>query len=216
VALAGLLLLGCGGHPGGQVSSFVTRDGFQLTAEEFGTGSKGVVLAPAEDTDRTSWSGLARTLASEGLHVLTFDFRGYGSSQGERNPAQGDRDVAAAAQFMRSHGAQRVVLVGASAAGLACLKAAGLGMTAGVATLSAPPEYMGLTVGSEIVSLLIPKLYMASEGDAPAISEGNKLLAVSAEPRDLKTYPGSARGAALLRDPRAASDLSEFVQGALR
>jgi hypothetical protein len=101
--------------------------------------------------------------------------------------------------------------------GLACLKAAAAGApTAGVATLSAPPEFMGLSIGSEITSVFVPKLYMAGEEDTDAVSEAEVLLRVSSEPRTALTYPGGARGIALLGNQKATSDLLEFIGSALR
>jgi len=34
-------------------------------------------------TDRSSWGQLANMLVKEGFHILTFDFRGYGQSEGD-------------------------------------------------------------------------------------------------------------------------------------
>lgn len=217
-ALAAAVLLGaCGGGAVVAVpASFGTRDGFQLAGEEFGQGPKGVVLVHGEDGDRRSWSGFARELAAKGFHVLTFDLRGYGSSQGERAAARSDRDVVAAVEHLATRGASRPVLVGASLGGLSCLKAATSRMAlAGVATLSAPPEPEGLTIGNDIALVTAPKLYLVSAGDTGGSAEGELLLRVSPEPRNLITYPGSARGVDLLKDGKARSDLVAFVAGAL-
>lgn len=44
----------------------------------------GIVLLHQCNRDRRSWNNLATKLTSEGFHVLTLDYRGYGESGGER------------------------------------------------------------------------------------------------------------------------------------
>jgi dienelactone hydrolase len=46
----------------------------------------GILLLHQCNRDRTSWNGLAETLAKDGFHVLTMDFRGFGESGGKRFP----------------------------------------------------------------------------------------------------------------------------------
>ena len=78
-----------------EVVRFTTDDGEQLEATVYGDGPRGVVLAHMRSRDRSTWDGFARAAAAEGLHVLAFDFRGYGGSSGERDTAL-DTDILAA------------------------------------------------------------------------------------------------------------------------
>ena len=47
-----------------------------------GAPGPGMVLLHQCNADRTSWDKLAGELAEAGIHVLTFDYRGYGESTG--------------------------------------------------------------------------------------------------------------------------------------
>jgi pimeloyl-ACP methyl ester carboxylesterase len=64
--------------------------------------------------DQSSWYATAERLAQEGYLVLTFDFRGYGDSGGEKQIDLIDGDVGAAITAIRGEGAAEVVLAGAS------------------------------------------------------------------------------------------------------
>jgi dienelactone hydrolase len=61
-------------------------DGITLKGTYVSPGKPGpaVLLLHQCNRDRTAWSGLANAAALRGFHVLTFDFRGYGESEGER------------------------------------------------------------------------------------------------------------------------------------
>ena len=65
------------------------------------TGPRGLVLAHMRSRDRSTWDAFATAAAAEGIHVLTFDFRGYGASTGARDTAL-DTDLAAAVELLRS------------------------------------------------------------------------------------------------------------------
>ena len=62
-------------------------DGLRLKASYYSPGKPGpgVLLLHQCNRDRSVWNDLAMQLAASGLHVLTFDYRGYGESQGERH-----------------------------------------------------------------------------------------------------------------------------------
>ena len=84
-----------------QLTTFSTDDGGMISAELYGKGTRGVVLAHGGRFTKESWRGQARVLATRGFHVLAFDFRGFGGSRG---PGQVDFDTApfgsAHAQFL--------------------------------------------------------------------------------------------------------------------
>ncbi len=69
-----------------------TSDGVVLKGTYFSPGRPGpaVLLLHQCNMDRHSWDGLADDLAGAGMHVLTFDFRGYGDT--------GDKPADAAAR----------------------------------------------------------------------------------------------------------------------
>jgi dipeptidyl aminopeptidase/acylaminoacyl peptidase len=108
--------------------SFSTQDGGTVTADVYGTGERGVVLAHGGRFNKSSWEKQARTLADAGFRVLAIDFRGYGQSQG---PGQVDPmsaplhlDVLAAVRYLQQNGVKSVAVVGGSMGGSAAAGAA--------------------------------------------------------------------------------------------
>ncbi len=75
-----------------QPVAFEATDGTPLRGHLFGKGPTGVILAHMYPADQKSWFPLARKLAEEGYLAMTFDFRGYGESGGEKVISEIDRD----------------------------------------------------------------------------------------------------------------------------
>jgi alpha-beta hydrolase superfamily lysophospholipase len=183
-------------------------------------GKSGVVLCHMYPSDQASWDTEARLLSREGLTVLTFDFRGYGKSQGSKDIRLIDRDVTAAVGFLRDVGVRELVLVGASMGGTASLKAAGQIQTlssvrvAGVATLSAPVEFMGISARESLPGLQLPLLFVAAEGDSGAAG-ARELESLSGGLGDLQIVPGGDHGTDLLTGSQTEQVrlvLLEFLQ----
>jgi pimeloyl-ACP methyl ester carboxylesterase len=196
--------------PGGvsQPVRFTTADGLTLGGHLFGSGPSAVILTHMYPADQTSWYPTAERLADAGYRVLTFDFRGYGESQGDRQIDRIDGDVAAALAYLRSAGAAEVVLVGASMGGTAALAAAAEAQSlssmrlAGVVTLSAPVEFKGLSAVEAVPRLVVPVLLIAAEEDAGA--EGARRLAdLAGGPVELRILPGDEHGTRLLEGDQA-------------
>ncbi len=96
--------------------SFPTQDGGVVSADLYGTGDRGIVLAHGGRFNKESWEPQAQALAAAGFRVLAFDFRGYGQSRG--GAEEGCRfDVLAAVRYLRQTGAKTVAVVGASMGG---------------------------------------------------------------------------------------------------
>jgi pimeloyl-ACP methyl ester carboxylesterase len=188
--------------------TFTTEDGVALSGHLFGSGEAGIVLAHMYPADQTSWHGPAERLAREGYLVLTFDFRGYGDSQGSKDIELIDRDVFAAIIALADAGAGRVLLVGASMGGTACLVAADASQplsrvfVSGVATLSAPVEFKGLSAQTAVPKLTMPLLFVAAEKDAGA-DGARRLQELSGDTGDLHIVPGDDHGTDLLQGDQA-------------
>src|SRR3990172_347800 len=115
ILVAGLLLAlaGCASETF-QAVTFASTDGLELSGRLFGEGDTAVVLAHMYPADQGSWKEFAQELAEKGYMAVTFDFRGYGRSQGPKEVSQMDRDVEGALDFAKARGARSVFLAGAS------------------------------------------------------------------------------------------------------
>jgi pimeloyl-ACP methyl ester carboxylesterase len=201
----------------GRQLTFATEDGVLLSGHLFGSGKGGVVLSHMFPADQKSWYPTAKRLAAEGYLVLTYDFRGYGFSEGTKQIEYLDRDVLAACQEIASAGATSVVLVGASMGGTASLLAASRMFTAqlstqqatgtritvaGVATLSAPVSFRGLSAETSVADIYCPLLFVAAREDVGA--EGAlELERLSGNTGDLEIVSGSDHGTDLLAGSQA-------------
>jgi pimeloyl-ACP methyl ester carboxylesterase len=187
--------------------TFESSDGVKLAGRIFGDGSVGVVLSHMLPADQQSWWDFARELADEGYLVLTYDFRGYcpggaaGCSAGDRDIAAIWQDVLGGIDEVRSEGAVRVVLVGASMGGTASLVAAskpGVDVEA-VITLSAPTSIEGLVADpGTLASVGAAKLFIAGLGDAQAADAAQQLWATAPQPKRVEVLTSDDHGTDLL------------------
>jgi pimeloyl-ACP methyl ester carboxylesterase len=187
--------------------TFRSVDGVQLAGRVFGDGSVGVVLSHMLPADQASWWDFGRVLADEGYLALTYDFRGYcpggdaGCSDGDRNIAAIWQDVLGAIDEIRSEGAARVVLIGASMGGTASLVAAskpGVDIEA-LVTLSAPISIEGLVADDVTLSTVTAaKLFIAGNGDADAAASAEHLFATSPQPKRVDILTSNDHGTDLL------------------
>ena len=91
LSAASILLIACasiaaGAPVTGTPVELKAADGVKLAATYY-AGEKpgpGILLLHQCNKDRSSWNGLAESLARDGFHVLTFDYRGFGESGGKR------------------------------------------------------------------------------------------------------------------------------------
>jgi len=190
-----------GAAPASGAVRFTTSDGVVLAGTVFGDGSAGVVLAHMFPTDQTSWYPFGRQLAAEGYRALAFDFRGFGRSGGSRRVDEIDLDVRAAAAYLRSQGARRIVLVGASMGGTASIKAATPGGVDALIAISSPMRFRGLNVSeTELTRLTMPSLWITSERDSvtPAM---RAMHAAAGGRKTLHVYSGSAHGTYIFDSP---------------
>jgi pimeloyl-ACP methyl ester carboxylesterase len=197
-----------------------TSDGLTLTGRLFGTGMTGVVLAHQVDDDQSDWFPFAGTLATTGYQVLTFDFRGYcgggGCSEGDGDDYKFWKDVVAAADFLQHRGADQVVLIGASIGGEACIQAARDlgGRVDGLVTLSASE---GLTQGTgatrkDVEAIVVPKLFIAAEGDREFAAYASDLYRFAIEPKQLSILPATGHGVFLFITESARDRTPALIQ----
>jgi pimeloyl-ACP methyl ester carboxylesterase len=205
-ALAALLVssgipMACRAEEESRPVSFEATDGVPLRGHLFGKGPAAVILGHMYPADQKSWFPLARKLAARGYLAMTFDFRGYGESGGEKVISQIDRDLEGAYRFLKP-GAEKIFLAGASMGGTAAIRVAAANPTAGLISLSAPAAFRGLDAREAIGKIEAPCLFVAAEGDgyaAAAAKEFNK--AAKSEDRILLILPGTEHGTRLFDGP---------------
>ncbi|HEY7761383.1 MAG TPA: alpha/beta fold hydrolase [Actinomycetota bacterium] len=230
IAIAAVVLAACGPSspppsPGSEPVSFTSAGGVELEGRLFEAegATAGVVLAHMRPADQSSWFEYADTLADEGYRTLTFNFRGYcpggdaGCSAGEVDVPSLWRDVEAAVRFLRSAGAPRVAVIGASMGGTAGLVAASqpTARIAAVATLSAPMSIDGLVVSPEMLSATpSAKLFVAGNADAAAATDAQRMYDLSVPPKRVEILPSEDHGTDLLdgnQGPNVRGVLSSWL-----
>ena len=233
LALAGALALalsGCGGEATPtspakatatyQAVTFLSTDGLELSGHLFGEGDVVVILAHMFPADQGSWQDFARELAEEGYMALTFDFRGYGSSQGPREIDQIDKDVEGALDYVEELGASSIVLTGASMGGTASIKVAARREVSGVISLSGAVEFRGLEALADVKQVQVPKLFIAADGDQSARQSLETLYDSSPGEREFLVLAGSsAHGTDLLKGTesrRVREEILGFLERTLR
>ncbi len=195
---------------GPRVVTFVSDDGVTLSGTLYGSGARAIIFSHMFPTDQTSWTPLAKDLAGHGYLVLTYDFRGYGTSQGTKDVSKIDHDLRAAVTFVRAQGATRLALVGASMGGMATAKVAAVEKPDAVVIMSAPQSFMGLAVSDdEVKAITAPKLFIGSEQDGPT-STTLHMFDVAPEPKDKHIYPGSGHGTYIF-DSEYGADLTQRI-----
>jgi uncharacterized protein len=188
--------------------TFRSADGVKLSGRLFGSGTVGVVLSHMLPADQTSWWDFASELADEGYRALTYDFRGYcpggdaGCSAGAKQIAPIWQDVLGAIDEIRSAGATRVVLIGASMGGTASLVAASKpgAQVQAVLTLSAPASIEGLVADPQTLSTVTAaKLFIAGNADPTGSADAaQQLYDSSPQPKRVDIVTSSDHGTDLL------------------
>jgi pimeloyl-ACP methyl ester carboxylesterase len=181
--------------------SFSSADGVPLKGHLFGSGKTGVILAHMYPTDQRSWFALAQKLATEGCTAMTFDFRGYGESGGNKEISQIDRDLEAAYLFLKPK-VERIFLIGASMGGTASVRVASRQPVDGVVCISGPVSFSGLDAEGAIGKVKAPCLFIAAEKDpGQAASSARHLHSQAQCKKDLLILSGSEHGTFLLQGP---------------
>ncbi len=186
-----------------------TGDGQQnpivLDARVFGDGEIGVILAHMRTADQSSWFPFATELAATGdFTIMTFDFRGYGASTGEKQFERIDADLTAAYEYMRDRlKVEEIFLVGASMGGTASLVVGARVPVAGVVSISSPGQFPPLDAVETVDEIAAPKLFITSAEDVPAFRSQKEFWEAASAPRTQHIYDGNAHGTALFDGPHA-------------
>jgi alpha-beta hydrolase superfamily lysophospholipase len=164
---------------------FPSRDGTPLDGADLGSGAVGVVLAHQYPAELCGWWPFAVYLARHGMRVLLFDFRCFGESTCPSGNGSYVDDMLGAAAELRSRGAKRVFLMGASLGGTVAMMA-GPQLSpppAGVVSLSGEADLGYLAGGFTRLDALsaVPRLrapfleIMAKEDTAVSVADARRL-----------------------------------------
>jgi uncharacterized protein len=203
-----LALAGCAPDRPDHAVTFTAEDGVSLTGRVFGAGTTAVVLSNMGDNDPAPWEAFAPSLASNGYLLLTYSFRyPLRTDSFTEAMARGTvPDLLGAVAYVRTLGATRVVLIGASLGGITVGKVAGSVRPAAVVVLSSPQELSayGLVVSApELEAMAGPKLFIASEQDTTVPPAQTRAYFDHApEPKQFHSFPGDGHGVRIFAGPR--------------
>ncbi|MCL5073698.1 MAG: alpha/beta fold hydrolase [Actinobacteria bacterium] len=197
--------------PQGEIN-FKTDDGININGNIFGNFNRLVILSHMYPTDQTSWIKFAKFLNENNISVLTYDFRGYGKSEGKKDMPNIYKDLEAALKFLNQYDLSKIYLMGASMGGTASILAASESDVNGVITISAPDEFEGLSAKEAIKNLKCPKLFIASKEDIYAFGSMNFFYDNSDEPKEKLTLDGKSHGTFIFdEEPENGEKIKESV-----
>jgi pimeloyl-ACP methyl ester carboxylesterase len=173
--------------------TFETEDGETLNGTLFGRGPVDIVLAPDYPGKQEGWVPFAEAAAQSGYRALTFDFRGYADPEDRVEWADSPTDLDTALTFLRAHGGQQFVVMGAGQGGLAAILAAGEhDDVIGLAVLSTPREVNGLDLtNGDLRRIDVPSLWVGARTDLSQSVEEFSDLAGGGD-KEMWIYEGSS------------------------
>lgn len=179
---------------------FRTADHLQLDGWLYQDGAKtAIVCLHGLAGDKSEWVDAAPWFAVRGYMVLAFDFRGYSASQGPYTANKLDLDALAALAFVRSRGAQEVILLGSSLGAKVALRVASYTPVAGVIGLSPGYSNLAPSRGDFALSKAVPrkvkapKLFIDTQQDVFA-AEMQRMYQEATPPKAMHLYPGNEHG----------------------
>ena len=196
--------------------SFPTADGGVVSADSYGAGEHGVVLAHGGRFNKGSWEKQAQALTAAGFRVLAIDFRGYGQSRGpgDADPMSAPLhlDVLAAVRYLRKSGAKTVSVVGGSMGGGAAGDASIQSEAGEIDRL----VFLGAAPNGPAEKLKAPSLFIVARDDASA--DGLRLPGIRAQyekapqPKELIVLDGSAHAQFLFHTDKGDRVMREILR----
>jgi pimeloyl-ACP methyl ester carboxylesterase len=179
-----------------------TSDGLKLDGAVIGDGDLGVLLLHEFPADLCGWWPYANYLADRGMRALAIDMRCLGKSEcGRRGKAGAIADVQAGMDELRTEGARRVAIVGASYGGAIAVVAGAKLHPAAVVDLSGEQTLAGLVPGYDEVDSLAaaprlkaPALFVVARKDnyTPVAAMRRVYRAAGSRPKQLIVLPFEA------------------------
>jgi dienelactone hydrolase len=210
----------CGsrGRPGPAVM-FRSQTNRKLRGVIFGKATATVVLAHQSNQTLCDELDLARQIAAQGMEAFAFDVGGDAPAPVDdplANYQTWDRDVVAAIAVVRSRGATRTLLLGASQGGCAVLVAATEVTPAptGVVSLSGEQRVADLDCDAAATRYTGALLVVASANDRYLDSAAAQGLVAESPSQDKRALvlPGTAHGFALLAEDDVLTQVVSFLR----
>jgi pimeloyl-ACP methyl ester carboxylesterase len=174
-----------------------------LSMSVLGKGPRGVVLSNQSDNNPCAWLPFANRLVRSGFRVAVYYYSGEGAY----------KDTVAVAAKLRSLGAKRIALVGASEGAKSSIAAAAKARASGVVSLSAELDLDGYgNLLPAARKLKAPVLYVYAKEDSLA-EVNTPLLYKATRERDkqLVALPGLEHGTELLAHPSVRDRILRFL-----
>jgi len=194
--------------------TFTTPDNATIEGTLYGEGDTAVIFSVMGNCKR-GWEDMAEIVAQNGMTALTYQWHGCRES-GSANETELKKfvnDLRGAINFMRAHGAKKIILVGASLGGCASAKLAAESQADGLIVVASPPEIsqFDFEILPADVNTNISKLFITAENDNVVSQDQTRaLFDLAAEPKEWQTYPGSAHGTDLF-ETENESELQERI-----
>ena len=172
---------------------FTTEDGGSIQAAFFKAESaKAVVFAHGAVFNKESWYFLAEKLQGQNVASLAIDFRGYGKSKAG-STSRKMYDIIGAVNYLREQGFTEINIIGGSMGGAAVLAAWSF-----IKTPVSKVVLLAPAGGNPIKSGSTGKLFVVSQ-DEGLYDRVKEIYDNSAEPKQLKVFPGSTHAQHLFK-----------------
>ena len=200
----------------------LAHDGVKLKATYY-TSDKpgpGMLLLHQCNMDRKSWKQLATTLAQFGIHVLTFDYRGYGETPSVGGYENHSKDIDSALAMLMTQPRVDTLNIGAGGASCGVNNAIGLAKRSGkikaLMLLSGGTSNAGLNYLRNNPQLAI--FGAASSEEDPAVKSIREMVATSTNPvSTMKVLNNAGHGAPMFtKDPTLLQSVADWMVLVLR
>lgn len=200
--------------------TITSQDGLKIAGTYFHSEGDVAVLfvhMAGNNDSQEDWIPFANQVAQRGFSALTFDTRCHGATECRGGSEPGwvtlSWDMKAVTDFLRNKGFKRIVCVGASMGGRACVTAAfdeelaGLVVISG--TISDDPAKQDL---NQMLNPGMPKLFAVSENDPNLnrTADMKTLFEGAPEPKSFQLLPGKAHGTEFFKT-QSGSTLSLLI-----
>ena len=199
--------------------SIPAADGGVVTADVYGSGTRGVVLAHGGRFDRKSWKDLAERLVAARFRVVAIDFRASAETRaGRETSCLYDevclaKDVTAAVEYLRSNGVESLAVVGASLGGGAAAQAS-IEAAPGVIDRLVLLAHMPIATPEKIKGqkLFIVARNDIGSGDKPRLPKIKEQYEKAPGPKELIVLEGSAHAQFLFETDQRERLMREIVR----